>query len=217
MDARCDDGKPLENSFRHLNHTLLQRLILNMDCKKILIQRLTVANPGWEEWDVLIDLIEQLDFEYITSEYLGSHYVSEDRLCFAESSESQIWPDWLPAYVQALYGMKADEWEMAGGYACIFDNEPAQKGSVFAAGEDDTQLGYPILEVPSDLYPFQTNAHGAIFFINKSLDIFYPSAETERFMKMDSLDDFTRKNIRQALIAETWFTAYRNLDPDLFS
>lgn len=188
-----------------------------MDCKKILIQRLTIANPGWEEWDVLIDFIHELDFEYIHSEYLGPHYVSEDRLCFSEASEEQTWPAWLPAYVPALYGMKADEWEMAGGFANLFDNEPAQKGSAFAPDGLDAELGYPILDIPNDLYPFQSNEHGASFFISKSLDILYPSAEIEQFVKLDSLEDFTRKNIRQALMAETWFGAYRNLDPDLLS
>jgi hypothetical protein len=188
-----------------------------MDYKNILIQRLIAANPDWEEWDVLIGLINELEFEYVTSKYLGSHYVSEDRLCFSEVSEEQTWPDWLPAYVPALYGMKADEWEMAGGYASLFDNEPAQKGSAFAPDGLDVQLGYPILDIPNDIYPFQSNVHGASFFISKSLDIFYPSAETEQFVKLDSLEDFTRKNIRQALIAETWFGAYRNLDPDLLS
>jgi len=178
---------------------------------KVLVDRLEAANPGWDEWTELIDLVKSFEFELIKNEYMGNFYISGTRLTFAELRSDFTWPDWLPAYVPALYGMKADEWEMAGGYADSFYDETAEKGSVFSPAGNDEDLGFPLIEVPADLYSFQSNAHGATFFINKSLEICYPNSDDEQFETMDSLEEFTRKNIQQALDGDRWFSAYSDL------
>lgn len=50
-----------------------------------LIDRLVVANPGWDEWNQLIELVNSLDFEYVTSDYLGNFFSARGwRLSFSE-------------------------------------------------------------------------------------------------------------------------------------
>ena len=181
----------------------------------MLIDRLTAANPGWEEWDKLVALVRSLDFERVTTDYMGNFLSAGDRLCFSELGDDPVWPDWLPSYVPALFGMKADNWEMAGGYADAFCNTPAIKGSVFSPAGNDADLGYPPIDVPNDVYSFQSNASGAIVFVNTNLEVLYPNSDDECFEVLDSLEKFTRKNIRQALQGKPWFDAYRGLKGSL--
>lgn len=178
---------------------------------KMLIDRLKDANPVWDEWNELLAFVKSLKFECIASDYLGNFYVADDRLCFSELGDEPPWPDWLPSYVPALYGMKADNWEMAGGYAVSFCNQPAKKGAVFSPAGNDADLGYPRIDVPKDVYNFQSNSHGALFFVDKSLRVLYPNSENKRFDELDSLELFTRKNIRQTLNGRPWFEAYSGL------
>lgn len=177
----------------------------------MLIDRLTAANPGWDEWDQLLTLVRSLQFGSITSDYMGKFSAAGDRLCFSELGEAPTWQDWLPSYVPALYGMKADNWETAGGYADSFTNRPARKGSVFSPAGNDVDLGYPLIDVPANVYTFQSNTHGALFFVSQSLRILSPNSDAERFDELDSLEMFTRQNIRQALAGRPWFEAYRGL------
>jgi hypothetical protein len=65
--------------------------------------------------------------------------------------------------------------------------------------------------VPSDVYCFQSNSSGAQFFVNKNLVMLYPNSEGGCFETLDTLEEFTKKNIRQALAGELWFEAYTNL------
>lgn len=177
----------------------------------MLIERLTAANPGWDEWDRLLAFVKSLQFESVASDYMGNFHTAGDRVCFSELSEEPTWPEWLPPYVPALYGMKADHWEMAGGYADSFSNHPAEMGAVFSPAGNDADLGYPLIDVPPDVYTFQSNSHGAQFFVSKSLRVLYPNPDDERFDELDPLDVFTRKNIRQVLDGRPWFEAYRGL------
>ena len=61
------------------------------------------------------------------------------------------------------------------------------------------------------VFGFQATSSGAAFFINTDLAIHYPNSEDFRLEVLDSLDPFTRSNIRQALVGKEWFDAYRNL------
>lgn len=178
---------------------------------KLLIDRLTAANPGWREWGKLITLVKSLSFEEVIDEHLGTFYTSDRPLVFSDPTARNPWPAWLPRYVPALFGLKSDDWEMAGGYADSFCNELAMKGAVFSPAGNDEDLGYPLIDVPPDLYPFQSNSSGAQFFINKKLLILYPNSEDKCFEPLDTLEEFTKKNIRQALAGETWFEAYTDL------
>lgn len=177
-----------------------------------LIDRLTLANPGWPEWNDLIEVVKSLSFEVVTDEHLGTFYTADRPLVFSDPASGPGWPTWLPGYVPALFGLKADEWEMAGGYADAFSNSAAEKGAIFSAAGNDEDLGYPLLDVPPEVYAFQFASSGAQLFINKQLLILYPNPETESFEELATLEDFTRTNIRQALAGETWFEAYANLD-----
>jgi hypothetical protein len=177
--------------------------------KASLLQRLTTGNPGWEEWNELLALVTSLEFEYVASEYLGNHIVSGSRLTFA--AEPFRFPDWLPSYVPALYGMKAAYWENAGGFAQHFNGSLAESGAIFSPAGNDEEFGYPRIDIPAELYHFQSNASGAQFFINKAQQILYPNAEDHCFTILDPMDEFTRKNIQQAVNGREWFDAYPNL------
>lgn len=178
---------------------------------KLIIDRLTGANPGWSEWGKLITLIKSLSFEKVIDKHLGTFYTSDRPLVFSDPADRSPWPTWLPKFVPALFGLKAGDWEMAGGYADSFCNELAVKGAVFSPASNDEELGYPVIDVPPDVYYFQSNNSGAQFFINKNLVILYPSSENTRFETLDTLEEFTKKNIRQALAGESWFDAYADL------
>lgn len=182
-----------------------------MDISRLLVDRLTPTNPSWHEWDELIALVKSLSFESVGNEYLGMFYASDHPLVFAEPKSAPEWPRWFPTYVAALFGMKADGWEMAGGYADSFSNEPAIKGAVFSPAGNDAELGFPLIDVPPGVYNFQSNSSGALFFINQDLDVLYPNSDDKRFEKLDTLEAFTRKNIRQTLKGKPWFQAYPNL------
>lgn len=178
---------------------------------KLLIDRLRAANPGWREWGKLITLVKSLSFEEVIDEHLGTFYTSDRPLVFSDPANQNPWPAWLPRYVPALFGLKADDWEMAGGYADSFCNELAVKGAVFSPAGNDEDLGYPLIDVPPDVYTFQSNSSGAQFFVNKKLVMLYPNSEGRCFETLDTLEEFTKKNIRQALAGETWFGAYTDL------
>jgi hypothetical protein len=179
-----------------------------MNPTNLLLDRLTAANPGWREWGKLATLVKSLSFEEIADEYLGSFFTSDHPLTFAHPTDRRAWPDWLPKYVPALFGMKADDWEMAGGYADSYYNELAVKGAVFSPAGNDEELGFPLIDVPPEVYNFQSNSSGALFFINRNLEVLYPNSDDRCFEKLDTLEKFTRKNIKQALAGETWFQAY---------
>jgi len=178
---------------------------------KLLLERLTTANPGWREWGKLVTLVKTLSFEEVIDEHLGKFYTSDRPFVFSDPSSREPWPTWLPKYVPALFGMKADDWEMAGGYADSFCNEPARKGAVFSPAGNDEDLGFPLIDVPSGVYYFQSNSSGAQFFVNKNLVILYPNSEDRWFETLDTLEEFTKKNIRQALAGELWSAAYTDL------
>jgi hypothetical protein len=178
---------------------------------KLIVDRLTAANPGWYEWGMLITLVKSLSFDKVSNEYLGTFYVSDQPLVFSDPARRSPWPTWLPNYVPALFGMKADDWEMAGGYADSFCNILAMKGAVFSPAGNDKQLGFPIIDVPPDVYSFQSNSSGAMFFVNKNLVVLYPNSENKCFETLDTLEEFTKKNIRQALSGASWFEAYADL------
>jgi hypothetical protein len=176
--------------------------------KGAILMRLNGAHPGWCEWDALISLVESLDFEVIIDKYLGEFYVSTTRLSFAKPSVRKKAMACLPPFVWALYGMKADFWQMAGGYADSFNGDLARVGAVFSPAGNDDKLGLPVIWPPRDTYYFQSNSGGALFFVNKKLDICYPSTDGECFETLDTLDEFTKTNIRQVLDWKQWFRAY---------
>src|SRR5688500_17504080 len=98
---------------------------------RALLKRLKDAHPGWDVWDKLIELVKSLKFERIEDEFLGNFFVSGNRLAFEADQDEVEFPKWMPPYVTALLGMKADYWEMAGGYAQAFDGRTASKGQIF--------------------------------------------------------------------------------------
>lgn len=166
---------------------------------KKLIDRLTLANPGWREWDDLIALVNSLSFEEVRDEHLGVFYTSGRPLVFSDPAARGSWPVWLPAYVPALFGLKADHWEMAGGYADSFSNKPARKGAIFSPAGNDKDLGSPLIDVPPDVYAFQSNSSGARIFMSKNMMMLYPNSRGKCFERLDTLEEFTKKNIRQVL------------------
>lgn len=177
--------------------------------KQELLDRLQEAHPGWDVYDRFLTLVESLDFESFELDHRGTFIASGIRLGFSEHDPQRFaWPQWLPRYVPALVGMQADDCEMAGGFADSFSGEQAQRGSVFCYPGEDLELGYPIIDVPADTYPFQNNSHGATFFLSRELDILYPNSKDLRFEVLDSLDNFTKANIEQVLIDKGWFAAY---------
>jgi len=182
--------------------------------RQIVIERLVAGHPGWEEWDQLIALARTLRFKRVTCNAMGNGYASGRRLCFADAEDVDF-PGWLPSYVPALYGMKADAWDAAGGYADSLSGKPARKGGVFSSAGNDELMGYPLLDVPSGLYLFQSNSSGAVFFIDTALQLWYPNADAERFETLDTLEAFTRTNIQQALNGRRWFEAYRGVNHSL--
>jgi hypothetical protein len=185
-----------------------------MDIKNDLITRLASGDPGWPEWKEFVELVASLEFEYINDEFLGEYFISGNRLTFAVSNDV-AWPDWLPKYVPALYSMKADDFDMAGGYVDSFDGSQTKTGGVFAHGGNDVEMGWPLIRVTEEAYPFQMNSSGALFHINRELNILHPDFKEECLKVLDSLETFTQKNIQQALKNETWFRAYDDLDATL--
>ena len=79
----------------------------------------------------------------------------------------------------------------------------------------EEELGFPLLDVPPDVYNFQSNNSGALFFVNKKLEVLYPNSDDACFEILDSLTEFTKKNIRQTLEGATWFGAYSDLKGSL--
>src|SRR5262245_28411065 len=90
--------------------------------KQELLDRLITAHPGWEEYEALICLVKSIPFQRVQIEYVGDFIASGTRLVFSALDANITWPQWLPSYVTALYGMKADDCEMEGGYSWRFSN-----------------------------------------------------------------------------------------------
>ncbi|MHC2068786.1 hypothetical protein ACYFX5_15065 [Bremerella sp. T1] len=183
-----------------------------MMMKQHLLERLTHANPGWPVWDELIGLVVSLDFEPVVIEYLGDFLVSGTRLCFGVP---EMTAEFIPPYVSALHGMKCDDPEIAGGYADAFTGEMATEGSLFSPAGTDEAMGYPIFTPPPKTYAFQSTPSGAVFYLNRMLEVTAPSTETESFELVDTLEDFTQHCIRCVLENESWSAAYAQRFPHL--
>jgi hypothetical protein len=114
----------------------------------------------------------------------------------------------MPRYVPALYGLQAADAEMEGGYAKHFYGNRARRGAVFSPAANDEDLGYPAFDVPPDIYHFQANQSGALFFINPRNEVLYPDSELRRLVVLEPLEQFTQNAIRAALAGEDWFRTY---------
>ena len=165
--------------------------------KTLLITRLQVADPDWPEWEELIQLVESRAFELVDDEFLGAWLVSDSPLSFSVSARVP-WPEWMPPYVPALYGMKADTYQMAGGYAFAFSGATTERNAVFTSGDDD-DLGFPVFDPPPDVYPFQENESGALFHINKELDMLYPHMKSASLKVLDLRGEYGRETTFQVL------------------
>ena len=121
----------------------------------------------------------------------------------------------MPPFVSALYGMKADDWETAGGFADYFTGEHAKKGTLFSHAGNDEECGFPIIEIPDGVFNFQTNSYGNLFFVNLNLQVLYPNNRDECFEILDDLVDFAQANIRQILTGKKWDKAYQNMKGNL--
>lgn len=174
--------------------------------KASLLTRLSSANPGWSEYAELMSFAESLDFCFEREQYVGDFISSGARLVFCAPDPKVDWPAWMPAYVPALHGMKADHCGMAGGYAWGFKNALAEYGRVFS--QNDEELYLPLIEPPNETYYFQTNECGAWFFVSTRLEVSYPNSESRRFEVLDSLENFTKRSIRQTMADKRWFEAY---------
>lgn len=183
------------------------------------LQSLQQANPGWPEWRELIEFAQSLEMVEFESEYLGEFLTSGS----TEEDASDSWqgcltvnvlpteiqfPAWLPKYVRPLVGLKASEYCREGGYANYFCNEPTMPGQVFTMGAPDAELGYPEIPLPKACFPFQMNSNGALFHLTKNLEIITPDASQEKFLVLDDLETFTKKNIRYVLDGRDWYKAY---------
>jgi len=176
-----------------------------------LLERLKLGHPGWDIWDELITVVESLTFDYIDSEYLGKFFACGSRLCFSDVEAQFVWPTWLPAYVPALVGMKANRWEVEGGFAGNFTAKVVRAGHVFSPAGNDVDIGFPLIEVPDGVYAFQSNSSGARVFVNTAAEILYPDPVARCFASLDSIDEFARKNITKAVDGEDWSLAYPGL------
>jgi len=183
--------------------------------KKELLDRLIRANPGWPEWQQLIDKVRSVPLRYSEFEHLGGYMTDGVKATFAALPPDLVWPNWMPAFVRALYGMKADHAEIAGGYADSFCGLSTETGSVFANGGRDEDMGFPLITPPLNTFAFQANSSGALFHINTVLEVLYPDVNTKSLRVLDSLETFTLKNIEQFLAGRTWFHAYKDLDANL--
>ena len=104
--------------------------------------------------------------------------------------------------------MQAADAELEGGYAKHFYGNVAKRGAVFSPAANDDDLGYPAFDVPCDVYHFQTNQSGAIFFIDSQSQVLCPDAHLCRLVVLEQLEQFTQNAIRAALAGEDWFRAY---------
>ncbi|TWT39297.1 hypothetical protein [Blastopirellula retiformator] len=171
-------------------------------------ERLRDSNPGWAEWHALLQLVESLTFQQINDEYLGTFFAAGDRLCFSALDADRSFPAFVPAYVASLYGLKADEYEMAGGYAIELSHEPAIRGSLFSPLGNDADLGYPEIDPPPGTFPFLTTNTGASLFLTSNLQVVFPDAEKETFATLDDLKTFTRRSIQAAVENRNWTSFY---------
>lgn len=181
----------------------------------VLLRRLRDANPGWSEWNDLLALVESLKFQRVEQEYLGIFYAAGDRLCFAEIESDATFPDFVPDYVNALYGLKPDEFENSGGYAIELSDQEAQRGNLFSPLGNDAALGYPEFDPPAGTFPFQATNTGASVFLTADLDVVAPDANQEAFVTLDTLEAFTRRSIQAALDNHNWTRFYQTQMRDL--
>lgn len=184
--------------------------------KEDLIEHLTVADPGWTVWASLVDLVRSLDFTLTSDEYLGDFIASGTRLSFGILPDDRHMPEFAPLYVSALFDMKADDPETAGGYACCLNfQEVAKRGALFSPAGNDADMGYPVFDPPPDTYRFQTNRSGAVMFLNRDLEVVCPNSASKSFTVLDTLDTFTQVCIQHVLDEEDWFVAYADRAIDL--
>lgn len=176
--------------------------------KEDLLRRLSAADPGWPLWSALVDLVRSLEFEPVALDYVGDYVAAGTRLSFGVPATDHTFLAFAPAYVAALYEMKADDPEMAGGYAGLFNGQLAERGCLFSPAGNDVDMGFPVFDPPPGTFAFQSNASGASFFINRDLQILYPDVAAEFFSVLDSLDTFTQVCIQKVLDGEGWFSAY---------
>jgi hypothetical protein len=179
--------------------------------KRNLTKRLQAAHPGWKEWDKLLELVKELKFDLVEDEFLGNFLVSGARLTFEADQDEVKFPDWMPAYVPALLGMKADDWDKAGGYAQAFDGRTAEKGKIFSPAGNDEAMGFPVFAAPTGTYWFQSTPGGGSIFINKKLQILFPDADARKMAKLDDLPAFTKNSIARAVANQPWTAAYGEL------
>ncbi|MCB1042994.1 MAG: hypothetical protein KDC35_08655 [Acidobacteria bacterium] len=179
----------------------------------MLINRLRTCDLEWPEYQALMDHVAKTTWQLVKDENLGNYYVSKDeRLCFAAPAQPFTWPDWRPTYVRTLFGMKAGHYEMAGGYADRFDGQQSDPLMVFTGGVEDELFGYPPIEISCNLYPFQSNINGALFHVSREGNVMDPDASTGALSVLDSVEQFSRNAIVQALKGNDWFCAYRHLN-----
>ncbi len=176
--------------------------------KDTLVERLTEVHPGWHEWDSLIELVTSLEFSSVSLEYVGEFLSSGSRLTFASRPSDQPFPDFVPSYLAAIFGMKVSDAETAGGFAEYLSGAQAKRGALFNPAGLDEMMGYPVFDVPLGTYCFQANSSGASFFINQALEVLYPNSDLAQFSVLDPLDEFARTCIRKAVLGEDWFSAY---------
>jgi hypothetical protein len=184
--------------------------------KQSLVKRLTAADPGWPVWTALVKYVRSLDFEVVRHEHLGEFIAAEDQLSFGVLSKVRKFPKFTPVYVEALFDMKPADPEMDGGYACCLNfGELAQRGTLFSPAGNDDELGFPLFDPPPHTYLFQTNSSGALLFINRKLEVVVPDPESESFVSLDPLEEFTQVCIQSAIDGDNWFSEYSDHAPGL--
>ena len=176
--------------------------------KAHLLNRLDAVDPGWPIYRELVRRVEGVDFSELRHEFLGRFLVATVPLVFAQPPARTRWPDWMPRYVPALYGLHGADAEMEGGYARHFHGNLARRGAVFSPAANDEELGFPTFDLPGDVYHFQANRSGALFFVDPSNQVLYPDAGLRRLVVLDSLTEFTQNVIRAALAGADWFHTY---------
>lgn len=85
------------------------------------------------------------------------------------------------------------------------------KGAIFSPAGNDKALGYPLIDVPPGVYAFQSNSSGGRIFMSEDMVMLYPNPSVKCFERLDTLEEFTKKNIQQALAGEKWSDGFNNL------
>ena len=174
-------------------------------------RRLAQADPGWPEWAQLQNLLVQHQLEKVECRRTGIHFSSQ-RLSFSVLPQEKVFPQWLPPYARALYGLKASSWEYAGGYADAVCSGAVSSNAVFSLAVNDSELGYPLIPPPNDAAYFQTTIGGGVVFLDRGLQMLAPNVETQSVLVFDDLESFTKKHIDSVLTGRPWHFAYNDLD-----